>query len=129
MQIKIEDISHSGSGVGKIDGKVIFVPHTDIGEIVEIKNIKKGSKFDKAEVANVLTPSKDRCVPSCPYFFICGGCDFQFVNYEKELKLKELINTAINKLITPFQSNLHYLYKHMNSFPFLCLFCLFPKFG
>ena len=91
MQVKIEDISHSGSGVGKIDGKVIFVPHTDIGEIVEIKNIKKGSKFDKAEVAKVLTPSKDRCVPFCPYFSICGGCDFQFVNYERELKLKELI--------------------------------------
>ena len=91
MQVKIEDISHSGSGVGKIDGKVIFVPHTDIGEIVEIKNVKKGSKFDKAEAANVLTPSKDRCVPSCPYFSNCGGCDFQFVNYERELKLKELI--------------------------------------
>lgn len=91
MQIKIEDISHSGSGVGKIDGKVIFVPYTDIGEIVEIKNIKKGSKFDKAEVAKVLAPSKDRCVPSCPYFSNCGGCDFQFVNYERELKLKELI--------------------------------------
>ena len=32
MQVKIEDISHSGSGVGKIEGKVIFVPHTDIGD-------------------------------------------------------------------------------------------------
>ena len=39
MQIEIIDISHSGSGVGKINGKVIFVLFTDVGEIVEVKNI------------------------------------------------------------------------------------------
>ena len=88
MQIEIIDISHSGSGVGKINGKVIFVPFTDVGEIVEVKNIKSNSKFDRGELEKVILSSKDRCEPFCPYFSKCGGCDFQFVSYERELEIK-----------------------------------------
>lgn len=91
MQVEIKDISYGGCGVGKVDGKVIFVPHTDIGEIVEVNNVSKGSKFDKGEIVSVIKPSEDRCEPFCPYFSLCGGCDFQFVNYERELELKLII--------------------------------------
>lgn len=88
MQVEIIDISHSGSGVGKVDGKVIFIPFTDIGEIVKVKNLKSNSKFDRGELEKVILSSKDRCEPFCPYFSKCGGCDFQFVSYERELEIK-----------------------------------------
>lgn len=99
MQIEIIDISHSGSGVGKINGKVIFVPFTDVGEIVEVKNIKSNSKFDRGELEKVILSSKDRCEPFCPYFSKCGGCDFQFVSYERELEIKlQILKNELKKV-------------------------------
>ena len=99
MQVEIIDISHSGSGVGKINGKVIFIPFTDIGEIVEVKNLKSNSKFDRGELEKVILSSKDRCEPFCPYFSKCGGCDFQFVSYERELEIKlQILKNELKKV-------------------------------
>lgn len=91
MQIDIFDISHSGSGVGKVDGKVAFVKYTDIGEKVECRLKSETSKFANFEVMKVLKPSKFRIEPRCQYFSVCGGCDFQHLKYDRELELKKII--------------------------------------
>lgn len=87
----IEDISYEGAGVAKVDGKVVFVPKTLVGEEVECLTIKSNSKFAIAKVENVLKSSDLRIEPRCPYFSICGGCDFEHCEYESELLLKKQI--------------------------------------
>lgn len=91
MRAKIVDISHSGNGVCKIDGKTYFVPYTDIGEEVELEMVESHKSYAIASAKKVISQSKDRVESPCPYFFQCGGCNFQFVTYERELEIKQII--------------------------------------
>ena len=91
MKLKVTDISYSGSGVAKENGKVIFLPCVDIGEEVEVKIEKSMSKFDIGKVIKVVKASPFRISPPCPYYGECGGCSFQHLTYERELELKRII--------------------------------------
>ena len=90
-EVKIFDISYDGAGVGKLDGKVVFVPKTLPGEVVGVQLEKENSKFSVAKIKTLIQKSLDRQKASCPYFEICGGCDFQHCTYEKEKNLKTQI--------------------------------------
>lgn len=87
--VKIADYGYNGEGVGKIDGKVCFVPKTIIGENVEVNIDKENSKFCKATVCKILQKSEKRIEPRCPYYLTCGGCNFQHLTYEDELEIKK----------------------------------------
>ena len=91
MLVKIIDMSYDGNGVAKHGGKTIFIPHTDVGEEVEIEIVKPRSKFDVGRVTKVVKASSYRTIPSCPYYNECGGCAFQHVSYQRELMLKRMI--------------------------------------
>ena len=98
-EVKIFDISYDGAGVGKLDGKIVFVPKTLSGEIVEIKLEKENSKFSVARVETLIQKSPDRQKALCPYFEICGGCDFQHCAYEKERELKtQMVSKELQKV-------------------------------
>lgn len=90
-EVKIFDISYDGAGVGKLDGKVVFVLKTLPGEVVGVQLEKENSKFSVAKIKTLIQKSLDRQKASCPYFEICGGCDFQHCTYEKEKNLKTQI--------------------------------------
>ncbi|MDE6583329.1 MAG: 23S rRNA (uracil(1939)-C(5))-methyltransferase RlmD [Clostridia bacterium] len=87
------DISYEGAGVGKLDGQIIFVPKVLIGEKAEVLIVKKKSNFLLGRVENVLKPSEERTESFCPYYGICGGCDFQHCDYSHEIFLKKQILT------------------------------------
>lgn len=89
--MKIVDISHSGSGVARENGKVVFVRGTDIGEDVGVGIVKSTAKFDVGKVTKINVRSPYRTTPPCPYFGECGGCDFQHLEYHRELALKEIM--------------------------------------
>lgn len=86
--MKCLDLSIEGKGVCKLDGLVVFVPSMlpgDEGD-VEIDYKRNGQYFGKIKKLNVL--SKDRIEPKCKVSSSCGGCVFQCLNYEAELKYK-----------------------------------------
>lgn len=89
--VDIFDISYEGAGVGKSNGQVVFVPKTLIGEKVEVEILKANKKFLIGKVSKLLQASSLRIKPLCPYFDVCGGCDFQHCDYETELELKKKI--------------------------------------
>lgn len=89
--MKIVDVSHSGSGVARENGKVVFVRGTDIGEDVGVRIVKSTAKFEVGKVAKINVRSPYRTTPPCPYFGECGGCDFQHIEYHRELALKEIM--------------------------------------
>ncbi|MBE7076215.1 MAG: class I SAM-dependent RNA methyltransferase [Clostridiales bacterium] len=97
--VDIFDISYDGSGVGKIDGKVVFVPKSLYGEKVEVEVVKDTSSFYVGRVLNMIEKNKSRIVPKCPYFEKCGGCDFQHCdsNMEKEIK-KNILKNELKKV-------------------------------
>ena len=99
MQIKITDYGYDGEGIGRYNGKVCFVPFTIKDELVEINVLKDKKQFIEASIKNIVNKSPERQNPPCPYFSVCGGCAFQHIKYEKEIKIKsELLNRQLSKV-------------------------------
>ena len=88
VDLKIEDIAFGGKGVGREQGKAIFVPYTIEGEIVSAEIVREKKQFAEAELVEVKQRSPDRVEPQCPYFGRCGGCAYQHINYEHQLAIK-----------------------------------------
>lgn len=98
-EVEIFDISYEGAGVGKLDGKVVFVPKCLKSEKVEIEIVKENSKFIQGRLSRVVLPSEKRVEPFCPYFSVCGGCDFQHCDYETEKEIKlEILKEELKKV-------------------------------
>ena len=96
LQIKITDLNSEGEGVGRYEGIVVFVPYALPHETVEVLIIKVTKNYAVGKLLNVISESPERTEPECPYFYKCGGCDFQHIKYSKELELK--CETALNNI-------------------------------
>lgn len=88
LEVTIESVGMDGEGVAKLDGMVIFIPFTLVGEVVkcEVTFVKK--KFAKAKVIKLLKGAEQRETPLCPHFRKCGGCAMQHINYSRQLEIK-----------------------------------------
>lgn len=86
--LDITDVTDDGSGIGKIDGMVVFVPFTAIGDTVKVKIVKLKKSYCFGKLLEIITPSADRIIPDCKTFNKCGGCTFRHISYEAECKIK-----------------------------------------
>lgn len=87
----IEDMTHEGNGVTRLDGKTVFVAGTLTGEKVEYRQVKRGKNYDEADLLQVIEASPDRVEPRCEYFGYCGGCSLQQMEPSKQIHYKEKI--------------------------------------
>ena len=88
VDLKIEDIAFGGKGVGREQGKAVFVPYTIEGELVSAEIVREKKQFAEAELVEVKESSPHRVIPGCPYFSHCGGCAYQHIDYEHQLAIK-----------------------------------------
>src|SRR5437660_1445060 len=88
VDLEIEDIAFGGKGVGREQGKAIFVPYTIEAELVSAEIVREKKQFAEAELIEVKEMSPHRVTPECPYFGRCGGCAYQHINYEHQLAIK-----------------------------------------
>ena len=89
VTVKIDYMSQYGSGIVKADGYTLFIKDAVIGDEVEAKIMKTKKNYGFARLMNVLVPSPDRTEPKCPKARACGGCQLQFLSYEKQLEFKK----------------------------------------
>jgi 23S rRNA (uracil1939-C5)-methyltransferase len=89
--ITIDRLAFGGEGVGRSEGKVIFVPWTAPGDRVRVRVVSDHGRYERGEVVEILEPSPDRVEPPCPVFGRCGGCQWQHLKYETQLRMKEEI--------------------------------------
>jgi len=89
VSLRIEEVAFGGDGVGRVDGKVWFVPLTLPGELVRARVIRERKDFVKAELVAVDVPSPQRITAPCPVYGKCGGCRYQHATYEEQLRLKK----------------------------------------
>ena len=82
IELKIEDMTEDGKGIGKFNSLAIFVSNAVIGDFVKAEIIKLKKRYAIARLIEVLKPSSDRINPSCEYFGICGGCSLLNLRYE-----------------------------------------------
>ena len=97
IRVKIDDVAFGGDGVGRLplsnnDAEnghfVVFVPFTILGEEVEVEILEVKKRFARARLLDVVTPSGRRVKPKCRYFGVCGGCQYQHIDYAAQLEIK-----------------------------------------
>ncbi len=88
--LEVVDITAKGKGVVKsVEGKVIFVQDVVPGDKVTVETFKKRRGYFEARLINIDDPSPDRVAPVCEHFGVCGGCKWQNLSYEAQLKFKQ----------------------------------------
>jgi len=95
-EIKIETVVHGGDGLGRIDGCVVFVPMAVPGDLLRVRITSVNPDYARAEIAEIIKPSPSRIVPRCEAFGECGGCQWQHMSYEEQLRAKiEIVRQAL----------------------------------
>lgn len=91
MELRVEKLVAGAKGLCHINGKSVIVSNALPDELVDVDIISEKNGFIEARTKRVIEPSKDRIEPICPYYTICGGCDFQIVDEHASAMLKEEI--------------------------------------
>lgn len=86
--VDIVDVAAEGKSIAKIDDMVVFIPYGAPGDIVDIKLDKKKKSFAEAHIERMVRSSEIRIEPFCEHFGVCGGCKWQHLPYDFQLKFK-----------------------------------------
>lgn len=87
--VTITDVAAEGKSLTRVDDMVVFVPFTVPGDVVDLQVRKKKHHYCEAEVVRFIKYSERRAEPVCQHFGICGGCKWQNLPYEDQLKAKQ----------------------------------------
>lgn len=99
LDVKIEDLTHDGSGVAKVEGYPLFIPGALPGETVHVHVLKTLKKYGFAKMLHLVEPSADRVDPPCHVFDECGGCQMQHLDYAAELiQKRKTVRDAIDRI-------------------------------
>ncbi len=88
IELKIEDLTNLGLGLGRSGGVVVMVAFALPGELVRARIFRNHKNYSEADLLEVLEPSPDRVQPVCPLFGKCGGCQYQHLSYPAQLAWK-----------------------------------------
>jgi 23S rRNA (uracil1939-C5)-methyltransferase len=88
MEVRIEKLVYGGDGLAHHDGHTVFVPLVLPGELVRIESSARKKKFIRGRLEHVVEPSPERVPAPCPHFGRCGGCQYQHMPYEAQLRYK-----------------------------------------
>ena len=94
IELEISDLNSRGDGVGRYQGRAIFVPNTASGDRIEAKIVQSKAKFVRGKMDRLLTPSAQRIRPSCIVADKCGGCQWQHIApaHQREAKRQQVIS-------------------------------------
>ena len=87
--VKIEAVAAEGKSLAHVDGTVVFVEFAVPGDIVNVKVTKKKKNYMEGFILEIVKPSEYRLQPFCEHFGICGGCRWQPLPYDMQLKAKQ----------------------------------------
>ena len=126
-QVEITDIAAEGKSLARVNDLVVFAPYLVPGDIVDLQVRKKKHHYAEAEAVRFHQYSPLRIQPVCRHFGICGGCKWQCLSYEDQLRYKQKqvfdALTRIGKVefpeILPIKGSLHqYGYRNKLEFGF-----------
>ena len=87
--ITITGVAAEGKAIAKVDNLVIFVPYAVPGDVVDLQIRRKKHSYAEAEVIRFHQYADKRSQPFCPHFGVCGGCKWQCLPYEEQLRYKQ----------------------------------------
>jgi 23S rRNA (uracil1939-C5)-methyltransferase len=99
FELSIEKLVYGGDGLGHHDGHTVFVPFVLPGETVSVDPLERKKKFIRGRVAHITQASPDRVAPRCPHFGTCGGCNYQHMPYELQVRAKtDILRETLSRL-------------------------------
>ena len=98
-ELFINNYSHQGEGIGRVNNFTVFVPGAILGERVRVKISEVKKNFARGRLKEVILASSHRTKPACPVYHLCGGCHLQHIVYEKQLEMKEeIVENALGRI-------------------------------
>lgn len=99
QNIEIFDIAEEGKGVGRYEDLVLFIEKAVPGDVVNVELQRKKKSFAEGRVTEITTNSPYRIEPFCPHFGVCGGCKWQHMSYQAQLKFKQqYVDNALTRI-------------------------------
>jgi 23S rRNA (uracil1939-C5)-methyltransferase len=99
MDITIEKLVYGGDGLAHHDGSTVFVPFVLPAERVAAVAVEHNKKFVRARVERLLEAAPERAEARCPYYGRCGGCHYQHIPYEAQLRFKtEILRETLRRI-------------------------------
>jgi len=125
--LEITSLAFGGKGVARLDDYVVFVKRAIPGDFVNARIIKRKRSYAEAVVESMVEKSPERISAPCPHFEYCGGCTWQNLSYQDQLKYKTAIvadalkyisdiDESIVRPILPSKASFHYRNKMEFSF-------------
>jgi 23S rRNA (uracil1939-C5)-methyltransferase len=88
-ELTLTTLTYGGEAMGRLDdGRAVFVPFGLPGERVRIRLTEEKRGFGRGEIVEILQAAPERITPRCKHFGPCGGCHYQHLSYEMQLKVK-----------------------------------------
>ena len=87
--VEICGVAAEGKSIARVDDLVVFVPFGAPGDIADIKLDKKKHSYAEGHIERLVIPSSIRVEPRCEHFTTCGGCRWQHLPYEEQLRFKQ----------------------------------------
>ena len=87
--LEITKVAAEGKSIARWNDLVVFIPFGAPGDIADVKIDRKKHSFCEGHIVNLVKPSEIRTEPMCEHFGVCGGCKFQHIPYEYQLKFKQ----------------------------------------
>jgi len=98
MKVEIVKFDNQGRGIGYLNDKIIFIPKSVPGDILEVEVVLEKKNYLEGKLINIIRPSKLRQKPICPYFDMCGGCDLMHISISEGLDYKiSKVNDILKK--------------------------------
>ena len=88
-EVTISDVAAEGKAIAKVGELVVFVPYVVPGDVVDIQIKRKKNKYAEGEAVKFHQYSPNRAVPFCQHYGVCGGCKWQILPYELQIKYKQ----------------------------------------
>jgi 23S rRNA (uracil1939-C5)-methyltransferase len=90
-KVVITGIADKGKAVGRdAEGMIVFVESAAPGDVVDVKIHKEKSGYSEGVTIKIHEYSPERTTPFCQHYYLCGGCRWQHITYEAQLRHKQL---------------------------------------
>ncbi len=90
-EARIESLNYDGRGVGRVNGKVVFIDGALPDETVRFRFLSRHRNYDSGAVQEILVASPDRVAPPCPHYGVCGGCSLQHLRPAAQIGAKQQV--------------------------------------